>query len=59
MSSENVWVGEEDTPLFPMSLLSDLDLTASPATFAPPLSLQQPGEDLRVRPLHIQASILH
>jgi len=47
-------IEREDTPLYPASLLDGLDLSLSPASFAPPLSLQQPGEDLRIRPLHIQ-----
>jgi hypothetical protein len=49
-------IEEEDTPVYPASLLSGLDLTQSPVTFSPPLTINQPGQDLRIRPLHIQVS---
>ena len=50
-------IEEEDTPVYPASLLSSLDLSQSPATFSPPLTIHQPGQDLRIRPLHIQVSV--
>ena len=35
---------ESRTELFPSNVLADLDLTASPATFSPALSVTSPGE---------------
>ncbi len=52
-------IEEEDTPVYPASLLFGLDLTQSPVTFSPPLTIQQPGQDLRIRPLHIQVSVAY
>ncbi len=49
-------IESEDTPVYPASLLSGLDLTQSHVTFSPPLTIHQPGQDLRIRPLHIQVS---
>ncbi len=45
---------QEDTPLYSASLLAGLDLSSSLVNFEPPLSLEEPGEGLLVRPLHIQ-----
>lgn len=43
---------EDDIDLFEPSLLLSLDLSRHPCTFQPPLSVQAPGEGLRVRPLN-------
>merc|ERR1711913_252644 len=48
--------GKEDmmTEAFPSSLLADLDLSNSAASFNPPLSIHEPGEGLRVRSLCLE-----
>ena len=43
-----------DSELFPTALLSDLDLSKSAAKFDPPLTIQSPGEGLRVRALCLE-----
>ena len=43
-----------DSELFPTALLSDLELTKSAAKFEPPLTIQSPGEGLRVRALCLE-----
>ena len=43
----------EDISLYDPSLISDLDLSTSPATFSPALSIASPGDSLLVRPLNI------
>ena len=40
-----------DDFMFDPELLSDLDLSSSVASFHPPLSVRDPGEGLRLRPL--------
>ena len=41
----------EDDAIFDPDLLRDLDLSSSVASFHPPLSVSDPGEGLRLRPL--------
>ena len=41
----------EDDAMFDPDLLRDLDLSSSMASFHPPLSVSDPGEGLRLRPL--------
>ena len=43
----------EDAFMFDPGLLSDLDLSSSVASFHPPLSVSDPGEGLRLRPLQM------
>ena len=43
-----------DTPLFPTSLLDDLDITGSGVKFDPVLSVSSPGEGLLVRSLSLE-----
>ena len=43
-----------DTPLFPASLLDDLDITGSGVKFDPVLSVSSPGEGLLVRSLSLE-----
>ena len=48
--------GKEDlmTELFPSNILADLDLSQSSASFNPLLTVSNPGEGLRVRPLCLE-----
>eukprot|EP00090_Calanus_glacialis_P035563 TRINITY_DN60693_c0_g1_i1.p1 TRINITY_DN60693_c0_g1~~TRINITY_DN60693_c0_g1_i1.p1 ORF type:complete len:213 (-),score=79.36 TRINITY_DN60693_c0_g1_i1:91-729(-) len=48
--------GKEDlmTELFPSNILADLDLSQSSASFNPSLTVSNPGEGLRVRPLCLE-----
>lgn len=43
----------EDLPLYSPSLLEDLDLSTTSVTFKPALTMKNPGEGLKVRPLNI------
>ena len=42
------------TEMFPSSILEDLDLGSCQAKFDPPLSVKNPGEGLKVRPLCLE-----
>ena len=43
-----------DTELFPSSILQDLDLSSCQAKFEPQLSVEKPGDGLKVRPLCLE-----
>ena len=43
-----------DSELFPTSILSDLDISNAEAKFEPPLSIKNPGDDLRIRALCLE-----
>lgn len=43
----------EDAVMFDPDLLSDIDLSSCVASFYPPLSVSDPGEGLRLRPLRV------
>ena len=47
----------EEEYMYPLELLKDVDLETCSATFNPKITMENPGEGLKVRPLSRQVRI--